>query len=152
MVLDGGPSGVGVESTIVDCTADPPQLLRPGAITATEVEAILGGPLAAVAGPSRAAGMLRAHYAPRARVHLADSEATAAATAAALAAGGARPAVIGDGDLVTYARSLYAWLRVPPTIAATPTWWRCSPRHPGSGSPSATDSPRRAAADAAGEV
>ena len=111
VVLDGGPSGVGVESTIVDCTADPPQLLRPGAITAAEVEAILGGPLAAAAGPSRAAGMLRAHYAPRARVHLADSEATAAATAAALAAGGARPAVIGDGDLATYARSLYAWLR-----------------------------------------
>ena len=111
VVLDGGPSGVGVESTIVDCTADPPQLLRPGAITATEVEAILGGPLAAAAGPSRAAGMLRAHYAPRARVHLADSEEAAATTAAALAAGGARPAVIGDGDLVTYARSLYVWLR-----------------------------------------
>ena len=40
-VFDGGPCPIGVESTIVDCTVDPPQVLRPGAITADEVAALL---------------------------------------------------------------------------------------------------------------
>ena len=40
-VLDGGPCPVGVESTIVDCTVDPPQVLRPGGISAEEIEALL---------------------------------------------------------------------------------------------------------------
>ena len=146
VVLDGGPSGVGVESTIVDCTADPPQLLRPGAITATEVEAILGGPLAAAAGPSRAAGMLRAHYAPRARVHLADSEATAARDRR----GPRRRRRPPGGHRRQRPRHLRpVALRVAPrrsTIAATPTWWRCSRRHPGSGSPSAYATHQAAAA------
>jgi len=67
-VLDGGPSPIGVESTIVDCTVDPPQVLRPGAITADEVAALLRMPLGAADGPSRAPGMLASHYAPRCRV------------------------------------------------------------------------------------
>lgn len=62
-VLDGGPCTIGLESTIVDCTVDPPQILRPGAITEAEiVEAV--GVVAPVSGPSRAPGMLTSHYAP----------------------------------------------------------------------------------------
>ena len=85
VILDGGPSPVGVESTIVDCTVDPPQILRPGGIPTETVAELLGTPLAAATGPSRAAGMVASHYAPRARVHLVDrpTDATAAAHASA---------------------------------------------------------------------
>lgn len=66
-ILDGGPCDVGVESTIVDCTVDPPQILRPGAITAEQIQGLIGD-LAAASGPSRASGMLESHYAPECRI------------------------------------------------------------------------------------
>ncbi|MDO8364401.1 MAG: L-threonylcarbamoyladenylate synthase [Actinomycetota bacterium] len=107
-VLDGGPCPVGVESTIVDCSVDPPQILRPGGIAAEQISALLQGRLAPSAGPSRAAGMLAAHYAPTATVLLADT-AEAAHSLAATRAG----AWVLDrtDDLVEYARCLYADLR-----------------------------------------
>src|SRR5687767_7136564 len=46
-VVDGGACEVGIESTIVDVSGARPALLRPGSITALELEAVLGGPLAA---------------------------------------------------------------------------------------------------------
>lgn len=66
-VLDGGPCAIGLESTIVDCSVDPPQILRPGAIDDTEVLATAGS-LAPASGPSRAPGMLASHYAPSCEV------------------------------------------------------------------------------------
>ncbi len=45
-VLDAGPTPLGVDSTVIDCTTSPPTLLREGAIAADEVRALLGGPLA----------------------------------------------------------------------------------------------------------
>jgi L-threonylcarbamoyladenylate synthase len=108
LVLDGGPCPVGVESTIVDCTVDPPQILRPGGIPGEQIEALLAGRLAPAAGPSRASGMLASHYAPRCAVLLAADT----AEAATLADQHPGAMVIGDGtDLVEYARSLYDWLR-----------------------------------------
>lgn len=107
LVLDGGPSPVGVESTIVDCTVDPPQVLRPGAITREQIELLLGD-LADPEGPSRAPGMLASHYAPRARVVLVDD----VDEAHRRAGGRADTVVIGAGvDAVDYARHLYRWLR-----------------------------------------
>jgi tRNA threonylcarbamoyl adenosine modification protein (Sua5/YciO/YrdC/YwlC family) len=44
LVVDGGPSAVGVESTIVDCTVDPPRVLRLGAISQAQVDAALAAP------------------------------------------------------------------------------------------------------------
>lgn len=112
VVLDGGPCPVGVESTIVDCTVDPPEILRHGGIPPEEIERLLGGPLPAATGPSRAPGMLASHYAPRARVVLVES----AAEAARLAAGRPATTVLDHcDDLVTYARSLYAELRAADT-------------------------------------
>jgi L-threonylcarbamoyladenylate synthase len=112
VVLDGGPSPIGVESTIVDCSVDPPQLLRPGGIPTEDVERLLDMGLAAAAGPSRAAGMMTSHYAPRARVRLVPDRAAADAAASVLARDGARVVVIDHGDdLVTYAQHLYADLR-----------------------------------------
>ncbi|MDI6710950.1 MAG: L-threonylcarbamoyladenylate synthase [Thermoanaerobacterales bacterium] len=69
-VLDGGPAPVGVESTVLDLTATPPAVLRPGGVTVEQLEAVLGR--AAVAdrkgengGPPRSPGMKYRHYAPR---------------------------------------------------------------------------------------
>ncbi len=42
LVLDGGPSEVGLESTIIDCTSNLPRILRPGAITISMIEAVTG--------------------------------------------------------------------------------------------------------------
>jgi L-threonylcarbamoyladenylate synthase len=87
VVLDGGPSAVGVESTILDCTGPQPRLLRSGAVTA---DAVLGAGGVALAepsagGPVRAPGMLAAHYAPQARVVVVDAADVPAAVHAAAA-------------------------------------------------------------------
>jgi L-threonylcarbamoyladenylate synthase len=112
VILDGGPSPIGVESTIVDCTTHPPQLLRPGGIPAEDVERLLDLALGAVTGPVRAAGMLASHYAPRASLMVVPSRAAADGQAAALERAGLRVVVIDHGgDLVAYARDLYADLR-----------------------------------------
>jgi L-threonylcarbamoyladenylate synthase len=111
-ILDGGPSPIGVESTIVDCTIDPPQVLRPGGIPTEDVARILGGVLAAPSGPSRASGMLASHYAPACEVRLADSAAAADAEVEQLRDLGRRAGVLDrTADLVGAARSLYDDLR-----------------------------------------
>ncbi|MEY2582967.1 MAG: L-threonylcarbamoyladenylate synthase [Ilumatobacteraceae bacterium] len=106
-VLDGGSCPIGVESTIVDCTVDPPQVLRPGAISAADIESLLDMTLGASAGPSRAPGMLDSHYAPMCLVLLADT----AADAMALAATSPRAEIIDDPDLAHYAHTLFSRLR-----------------------------------------
>jgi L-threonylcarbamoyladenylate synthase len=114
-VLDGGPCPVGVESTIVDCTVDPPQILRPGGIPSEQVAAILGGLVAPTAGPSRAAGMLASHYAPTAEVILAEDRMQATLLLADIP----HAVLIDHGeDLVSYARHLYADLREADTAGA----------------------------------
>ncbi len=111
-VLDGGACPVGVESTIVDLTTSPPQVLRAGAILAHDVESILASPVAAAAGPSRASGMLEAHYAPDCEVMLVDDRHDADQQLARRTAGGERARVLDrTDDLVIAARELYADLR-----------------------------------------
>ncbi len=108
LVLDGGPCPIGVESTIVDCSVDPPQILRPGGIPREQIEQLLAGRVAAASGPSRASGMLASHYAPHCEVLLADG----ADALERLVAEHPDAAVIGVGnDLVAYAQGLYDWLR-----------------------------------------
>jgi L-threonylcarbamoyladenylate synthase len=70
LVLDGGHCPLGVESTIVDCTTDPPTVLRPGGVPAERLAEVLGRAPAVWGGegPARAPGMLASHYAPRVRV------------------------------------------------------------------------------------
>ena len=111
-ILDGGPSLVGVESTIVDLTVDPPQVLRAGAIDADEIGRLLASPVAEASGPSRASGMLEAHYEPDCLVVLADSGEAAEVRALAARTDGRRAAVLDrTDDLVVAARRLYADLR-----------------------------------------
>ncbi len=75
-VVDGGPCVVGVESTILDLTCDPPRVLRPGGLPVEELERLIG-PVAldkAITAPlgederPRAPGMKYRHYAPKAPV------------------------------------------------------------------------------------
>ena len=72
LILDGGACEVGIESTIVDVSGEVPAILRPGRITALQIEKVLGMSLEAPSGESPAApGTLPAHYAPRAKARLA---------------------------------------------------------------------------------
>jgi L-threonylcarbamoyladenylate synthase len=70
VVLDGGDSRVGIESTIIDCTAELPRVLRLGAITGSMIEQATGLSLAVEGGHIRVSGSHASHYAPQARVLL----------------------------------------------------------------------------------
>lgn len=70
MILDAGPSGVGVESTVLDLTRDPPVILRPGGVTEEALVRMLGkvreaSPGEFREGPAPAPGTKYRHYAPR---------------------------------------------------------------------------------------
>lgn len=76
LILDGGPCGRGIESTVVDCTTDPPRILRPGPLSRTAIEAVVGGAVIwpesadhprpdAGGAPARSPGQSRRHYAPK---------------------------------------------------------------------------------------
>jgi L-threonylcarbamoyladenylate synthase len=79
LVLDGGPSVVGVESTIIDCTGKFPRILRPGAITIEMIEEVSGLKVSDSSEKKsddlkqediRVSGSLENHYAPKAKVFL----------------------------------------------------------------------------------
>jgi L-threonylcarbamoyladenylate synthase len=70
LVLEGGNSEVGIESTIIDCRGDSPKILRPGSITAEMVEQATGLSLDESESTLRVSGALEHHYAPNAKVVL----------------------------------------------------------------------------------
>ncbi len=77
LILDGGPVGIGIESTIVDLTGETPQILRPGYVTeamlAETIGAVESDPALTMADPAahpKAPGMKYRHYAPRAEMTL----------------------------------------------------------------------------------
>ena len=134
LVLDGGATTVGIESTVVDLTGSEPVLLRPGLLDETRLAAVLGPlarprPAASADAPRPAPGMIERHYAPRARVVLLDpardtslaearrlvreTASTGAMTGALLRTardvGAARVVTMPD-DPAAYARALYAAL------------------------------------------
>lgn len=76
LIVDDGPCPVGVESTVVDCSGETPVILRPGGITAEQIEGVIGpvtvstkAVLGAADAPA-SPGMLESHYAPAARIRL----------------------------------------------------------------------------------
>lgn len=82
MVLDGGSCEVGIESTIIDLSGGTPKILRPGMITALDIESVLGVPLFAREAASRnvdetdevrVPGSLPSHYAPETKLALCAS-------------------------------------------------------------------------------
>ncbi|MBL8545496.1 MAG: threonylcarbamoyl-AMP synthase [Hyphomonadaceae bacterium] len=128
LILDGGPSAVGLESTIVAIDADGhATLLRPGAIGRDAIEAVTGALATPASGAIAAPGMMESHYAPRARIIL--NAATPPAGAAYLAFGNEAPpgglSLSVSGDFTEAAANLYAHLRAldatgADTIAVAP--------------------------------
>ena len=74
LIVDDGACSIGVESTILDFSVSPPQLLRPGGIPVEDIEHILGYEIESSDGNSRASGMLLSHYKPTCRVRLVADE------------------------------------------------------------------------------
>lgn len=125
VILDNGPSPVGVESTIVMIDGDVPRLLRPGGVPRGAIEAVVGRPLIAPAGGDTndqnpiAPGMLTSHYAPNALVRLDSVE--VGPGEAWLGFGPSAPPGLGQavasanlspsGDLVEAAANLFRLLR-----------------------------------------
>jgi len=73
VVLDAGPCVVGLESTIVDCSGSAPVILRPGKVTAEQIEKLAKIPLADSTN-TRAPGTLASHYSPAAKVRLTSTD------------------------------------------------------------------------------
>ncbi|WML58409.1 L-threonylcarbamoyladenylate synthase [Neobacillus sp. PS2-9] len=74
-VLDGGATGVGVESTVIDCTESVPVILRPGGVTKEQLGAVIGEvrvdpALTDEAAKPKAPGMKYRHYAPNAPLYM----------------------------------------------------------------------------------
>ena len=117
LVIDGGPSEVGLESTIIDCTTELPRILRPGAITIAMIEEVTGLKISDtnISNPSniRVSGSLENHYAPKAKVIL-DQEPISGAGFIALAPVQTPPNVIrlaAPETVEEFARLLYSALR-----------------------------------------
>jgi L-threonylcarbamoyladenylate synthase len=141
LIVDGGATPVGVESTIVACLAQPlgaPALLRPGGIAREAIERVLGQPLAEAPASidsknadgkkaPRAPGMLESHYAPRTPLQLdaktvAPGEALLAfgPTLAEGAAGAMKVLNLSArGDPIEAAANLFSHLRALDTFGAT---------------------------------
>jgi L-threonylcarbamoyladenylate synthase len=126
LVLDGGASEVGIESTIIDCSGAGQRVLRPGAITEAMIADALGRGATPVPQPAtqtpRVSGSLDAHYAPHTRLMLLAPAAMPAALAAqdhhrVAVLSRVRPAGFAgqwrqaNADARVYARELYAHLR-----------------------------------------
>lgn len=114
VILDGGPCQVGVESTIIDCTSDVPQILRLGAITKEMIAESTG--LLVIDEPTsdiRVSGSLESHYAPSAKVVLDTDPETGdgfiAIDSIPTPAGAIRLAA--PSSIEGYAREIYSALR-----------------------------------------
>jgi L-threonylcarbamoyladenylate synthase len=126
MILDGGASAVGLESTVVDVTGAEPIVLRPGAIQRVAIAGVLGRPVA-IAGSDpahpKSPGMLARHYAPATPVRLNAQDVSCGE--ALLAFGDpishAGPAInlSAGADLAEAAAGLFAALRALDRLGAT---------------------------------
>ena len=114
VILDGGPSQIGLESTVIDLTTDKPVLLRPGGISRERLESTVGKVgVATLETPLKSPGMLDRHYAPKTPLRL---EAKAIEPGEILLGFG--PGAPGSalnlsvaGDLMEAAANLFAMLR-----------------------------------------
>ena len=146
LVIDGGPCDLGIESTIVDLSREEPMSLRPGAIGAEAIAAVLGRPLSAAdSSAPRVSGSLAAHYAPKTRARLLAKDALAAALAdmmrpgahiCVLAHDNAQPLGFAGTWLDMppqsgpYAQQLYGNLRALDAVEADEIWIESPPEGP----------------------
>lgn len=117
LVLDGGPSSWGIESTVLDVTTPTPTLLRPGALGLRAIRSVTGAIALPGDGPTdgtarSSPGMSRRHYAPRARVIMTPAPGEADAETGVLAYEGAegKNRELLSADPREYAADLYAAL------------------------------------------
>ncbi|MCC7348362.1 MAG: Sua5/YciO/YrdC/YwlC family protein, partial [Variibacter sp.] len=124
LIVDGGSTAVGVESTIVACLGGRPRILRPGGLARGDLQAALGQtlgdqPKALSETAPVAPGQLASHYAPHARMRLKATRVEAGemllAFGPALPAGAERARRVlnlsARGDMVEAAANLFAHLR-----------------------------------------
>jgi L-threonylcarbamoyladenylate synthase len=153
LILDGGASDVGIESTIVDCTRAAPVLLRPGVITPQQLSHACGvaviTPNAPDADAPRASGTMESHYAPTAKVQLmsaADLQKAigdaASATVGTVAIWSRSPVQVPDGSVNQFkfqfmpasaqdcAHQLFAQLRSFDTQGVAHIWVEIPPQTP----------------------
>ena len=105
LIVDGGRTGVGLESTVLDMTTVPPTILRPGGMTREMIESIIGPVNAESKTPGeeapRAPGMKYAHYAPESPLFVIElDESIISEAIAILHADGKKVAVIGPDEFV----------------------------------------------------
>ena len=115
LMLDGGPTKLGIESTVIGFENGEPVLLRPGAIAREEIEAV-AGPLAKRTDDAiNAPGQLKSHYAPRTPLRLNatrfESERSAACLRCAAFGRAYHANLSANGDLNEAAANLFAMLR-----------------------------------------
>ena len=123
-ILDGGPTRLGLESTVIGFVDGNAVMLRPGAIAREEIEAVTG-PLAKADGEIRSPGQMQSHYAPRARLRLEARDVRAGESLLGFGdAPGAAMNLSPRGDLKEAAANLFAMLRALDTktdaIAVSP--------------------------------
>ena len=109
-ILDGGPCSIGLESTIVDCSAHTIQILRPGGISRELISQVL--PVSEhMTGPSRAPGMLESHYAPTCRLTVVADMNEAQSLLGTHAATQQVRIIDGSSDPTLFATQMYSQLR-----------------------------------------
>jgi L-threonylcarbamoyladenylate synthase len=119
LVLDAGPCDAGIESTVVDVRSDPPRALRPGAVDLGALRSVLPGIEALTDSlrgvtPRVSPGMEARHYAPRARLVLADTWVEAQRIAYGLAGTGARVGLVTHEKRTTSVREVRVLVRTLP--------------------------------------
>lgn len=124
MILDGGACDVGIESTILDLSGSTPRILRPGAISAEQIAAVIGrmpqvarkAEAKSADGTPRVSGSLAAHYAPANALVLVDGVKLDDEIRQRVA-GGERVAVFARGDRSAGAGA-HVWLSAPEAAEA----------------------------------
>lgn len=112
LIVDDGAASIGVESTIIDFSVSPPQLLRPGGIPIEDIEQILGYTIGDTDGVSRASGMMQNHYQPSCNVLLVNTDREAQQLKVSLSSQNQRVHILNRCDnLPLYATLLYSDLR-----------------------------------------
>ena len=130
LILDAGPTDIGLESTIVDFTVDPPVIRRPGGITFEQVHSLVpeittADVLNTPDQPQVAPGQLLRHYAPRAKMTLYEGEPQAvveriAADARSLVAQGSRVGVLAPEEDLSALAPLIAAVAVVGKVEVQP--------------------------------
>ncbi|MEK7266301.1 MAG: L-threonylcarbamoyladenylate synthase [Pseudomonadota bacterium] len=123
LIIDGGPCGVGVESTIVKVEGERVTLLRPGGIARAEIARVAGRALEAPAPHAiEAPGMMQSHYAPRAPLRLGAAEQRQDEAFLGFGKIAGRPGAAlnlsAAGDLVEAAANLFSHLRALDALCA----------------------------------